>query len=429
MVALQVGQFTLLGLIAVAIVGVATSIASRRAGEREAIQSAQSEATVQAQQVVEPHITDGFAAGDPAEVRKVSDIIGAKVLDTSLIRVKIWSREGRILYSDQPELMNTTYPLGRDQLAALDAGVAQADVSDVSKSENVFERGQGKLLEVYLPIRAKPSQTRLLFEAYYRYDRVIDSGTRVWRTFAPISIGALIALELVQIPLAWSLARQLRQRQREREGLLRRALEASDQERRRIAGDLHDGVVQDLAGVAYGLSGAARSPDAARLAGPLLDESAAHVRDSIKSLRSLLVEIYPPNLHEEGLESALGDLLARAQGQDIGTSLDTQGLSQELPTAVAGVLYRVAQEGIRNALRHAQATEISIQVSSSNGIAALDLADNGIGFDPGQTDRNRRTGHFGLQGLTDLVAAAGGRLSVGSSPGTGTCLHVEVPLA
>ena len=103
-------------------------------------------------------------------------------------------------------------------------------MSDLSAPENRYERSQKKLLEVYLPIRT-PNGQRLLFEAYFRYGAVSAAGSRIWRSFAPISLGALIVLELVQIPLAWSLARRLRQRQREREALLRQALDASDLER------------------------------------------------------------------------------------------------------------------------------------------------------------------------------------------------------
>ena len=82
--------------------------------------------------------------------------------------------------------------------------------------ENRYERQFGKLLEVYLPIR-QPSGNALLFEAYYRYEAVAASGRKVWRSFAPVALGALIVLELVQIPLAWSLAARLRHRQRERD--------------------------------------------------------------------------------------------------------------------------------------------------------------------------------------------------------------------
>ncbi len=177
------------------------------------------------------------------------------------MRVKIWNADGKILYSDEPRLIGEPYALGADELRSISSGAIDADVSDLSKPENRYERDSGKLLEVYLPIRT-PSGETLLFEAYYRYSLVEHIGSRLWRSFAPIALGALLMLELVQIPFAWSLARRLRARLQERELLLHRALEASEVERRQIASDLHDGAVQDLAGVAYALSAAARREEA-----------------------------------------------------------------------------------------------------------------------------------------------------------------------
>ena len=103
-----------------------------------------------------------------------------------------------------------------------------------------------------------------------------------------------------------------------REALLRRAIDASDIERRRIANDLHDGVVRDLAGVAFSLAGAAR--DEATESGPrrALSDAAHSVRSSITALRTTLVDIYPPNLAEGGLLSALDDLAADASAADLG---------------------------------------------------------------------------------------------------------------
>src|SRR5262249_48763063 len=151
--------------------------------------------------------------------------------------------DGEIVYSNEPRLIGTRYPLGAGELAALNQGLIKAEASDLAAPENKYERQYKKLLEVYLPIRV-PDGSRLLFEAYYRYDGVSASGHRIWSSFAPVALGSLVALELLQIPLAWSLARRLRQRQMERELLLHRAIETSDVERRRIASDLHDGVVQ-----------------------------------------------------------------------------------------------------------------------------------------------------------------------------------------
>ncbi|MCU1426523.1 MAG: two-component sensor histidine kinase [Actinomycetia bacterium] len=409
------------------LVGVTTAVASRRIGEREAIVDARTTTLVIAQGLVEPHVQNGLLTGQPAAVQQVRQVIG-DVSNRSLRRVKIWNASGTIVYSDEPRLEGSKYTLGKDELAALQQGRIEADVSDLSRPENRYERGSGKLLEVYLPIRT-PSGKRLLFEAYYDYAGVTASGRRIWRSFAPVSLGALIALELVQIPLAWSLARRLRQRQREREGLLRQALEASDIERRRIAADLHDGVVQDLAGVAYELAGAARREEAtAPTTAELLDASAAEVRETIKALRSLLVEIYPPNLFEEGLEAALTDLLARTNGRGMRASLASDGLSEPLPPLVAGLLYRAAQEGLRNALSHADAEAVTVRVANDDVQATLDIEDNGVGFDTSALRDNTSNGHFGLIGLRALFADAGGVLTVTSEPGQGTHMHAEVPV-
>ncbi|MFL6137607.1 MAG: sensor histidine kinase [Frankiaceae bacterium] len=426
-VARQVGQFTAVGLLAVVLVGVATAVASQRVGQREAIVDARTTTLLKAQTVVEPAVTDGLASGEPAAVAKVSAVVRKSVLDRSLVRVKIWTRQGRIVYSDEPRLEGTSYALGRDEIAAVDTGVIEAEVSDLSKPENRFERGQGKLLEVYLPIRT-PSGQRLLFEAYFRYDAVSASGRRIWRSFAPISLGALVALELVQIPLAWSLARRLRERQRERERLLRRAIDASDVERRRIASDLHDGVVQDLAGVAYSLAASSRGNGLPPPTAALLDDSAGQVRESIKTLRTLLVDIYPPKLAEAGLASALTDLVATVRNRGTAVALDADDLHEPLPEPVAALLYRAAQEALRNVLAHAAAGSVRVRAATAGDAATLDVEDDGVGFDPATARASVAEGHLGLRGLADRVADAGGRLRVDAAPGEGTRMHVEVPL-
>src|SRR3954470_15336643 len=361
-VARPVALFAVAGLVTAVIVGIATAIASRRVGEREATVDARTTTLVKAQTIVEPIVTDALSTAQPAAVDAVDTVVHRGVLDQQLVRVKIWTRSGRIVYSDEPRLIGSTYTLGADELATIDRGVIAAEVSDLRKPENRFERDRGKLLEVYLPIRT-PSGNRLMFEAYYRYDAVAASGQRIWRSFAPVTIGALVALELVQIPLAWSLARRLRARQLERERLLRQAIDASDRERQRIASDLHDGVVQDLAGVAYQLAGSARRGDLPSGAVTLLDDSATQVRERREALRSLLVDISPPKLAEAGLPAALADLMAAASTRGVETTCDVDGIEQEMPAAVTALVYRAAQEAIRNVLTHAQASTLSVTVA------------------------------------------------------------------
>ena len=426
-VARPIAQFFLVGLVAVLLVGIATAVAARRVGQREAITDARTTTLVKAQTVVEPVVADGLLNADPNAVRKVDDAVRHGVLDRSLVRVKIWTRDGRIVYSDDPRLAGATYKLGKDEIAALDKGVIEAEVSDLKKPENRFDRPFNKLLEVYLPIRT-PSGQRLLFEAYYRYSAVSASGNRIWRSFAPISIGALIALELIQIPIAWSLARRLRERQREREQLLRQALEASDNERRRIAGDLHDGVVQDLAGLAFSLAGASRQEHAPTTTA-LLDRSAAQVRDSIKSLRSLLVDIYPPSLADAGLGSALTDLLAGVESRGVATSLDIESLQEPVRDDVARVLWRAAQEAVRNVLTHAHATSLHVRAETTREAVVLEVVDDGVGFDDETLGARVAEGHVGLRSLRDLVTSSGGDVRVDSTPDKGTTVHVEVPVS
>ena len=423
-VARQVGLFALAGVLAVGLVGIATAIASRRVGEREAIADARSATLVKAQGLVEPVLTDALLTGDPAAFARVDSVVKAGVLDHSVVRVKIWKADGVIVYSDEPRLVGTQYELGSAERSALTTGVIDAEIGDLSKPENRFERGRGKLLEVYLPVRT-PSGQRLLFEAYSSYAAVSNSAWRIFRAFAPISLGALVALEVVQLPLAYSLAQRLRRRQHERESLLQQALDASDSERRRIAADLHDGVVQNLAGVAYSMTAIARDaalkpPDAVALG-----HSAADVQEAIRALRSLLVEIYPPNLAATGLETALTDLLARVNGRGVAASLHTSESVDELPAATAGLIYRITQEALRNVVTHANATSVAVRVDTSDGNANVDVVDDGVGFDP---EAAVGAGHRGLRGLTDLVADVEGRLHVESAAGKGTSVHATVPI-
>jgi two-component system NarL family sensor kinase len=159
----------------------------------------------------------------------------------------------------------------------------------------------------------------------------------------------------------------------------------------------------------------------------VLGDSAAEVRESIGALRSLLVEIYPPNLFDEGLELALADLAARVTGRGVTVSVDAS-TATNLPRAVAALMYRAAQEALRNVVSHSQASTASVTVRSDGHIAVLEVGDNGIGFDADVVSQAPKTGHFGLHALTQLVHDAGGRLDLDTMPGGGTRLRVEVPL-
>ena len=421
-----VTQFALAGLAVLAVFGAAALLALRGLGNAEALRDARQFATLAGQGIVEPTVAPGLLRGGPEAIAAVDRIVQERVLGERVVRVKLWARDGRIVYSDEPRLIGARFPLDAEKLDVLRSGATNASLSDLSGPENRYERGQGDLYEVYLPIRA-PDGTPLLFETYQRRSAVASTGRRIWMPFAALMLGSLVLLWLVQVPLAWRLDRKLRRSQAEREALLVRAVEASDDERRRIAADLHDGPVQDLAGISYSLSAAAQTEGSPQ-ARETLHQAAAGTRDSMRRLRSLLVEIHPPNLRASGLEAALADLLAPLQARGAETSLTVDpalGLDEDAER----IVYRAAAEALRNVERHADANRVAVAVEERDEGVRLVVVDDGVGFGPGDRERRREEGHVGLSLLEELAARAGGRLAVRSAPGDGTTFELELPHA
>ena len=165
-----------------------------------------------------------------------------------MVRVKVWTLDGRVVYSDQRPLVGRRFALEPGVPNAVRNRLVVADVSDLERPENRYERHFGKLLEVYLPIDA-PDGRRLLFEDYIRFERNHRQRAAPLRSLraragrgAPAALAGAAAVGMVAHPPSSPAPA-------EREALLRRAIDASALERRRIAQHLHDGVVQDLAGV------------------------------------------------------------------------------------------------------------------------------------------------------------------------------------
>ncbi|MHB8719341.1 MAG: sensor histidine kinase [Candidatus Dormibacteria bacterium] len=209
---------------------------------------------------------------------------------------------------------------------------------------------------------------------------------------------------------------------KEREALLQQAIDASDAERKRIASDLHDGVVQTLAGLAFSLAakGAAQEHDEDLL------HAADTLRSSVTDLRTLMIEIAPPDLAAGGVDSALRKLLEPLPSKGIEVELDATAATH-LPADKTSLVFRVAQEAIRNVVNHSQATRVTTRLLYRDGLVTLEVVDNGRGFSSDDRARRREEGHVGLHLLNNAVEAASGRLSLSSEPGRGTSLMLELP--
>jgi two-component system, NarL family, sensor kinase len=133
----------------------------------------------------------------------------------SLVRVKLWTATGRIVYSDEPRLTGKTFPLGSDERASLARPVVHAELSNLERPENRYERGRGKLLEVYRPVWM-PSGQPLLFETYSPYSLVTQRTGELWRGFAGITISSLLILVVLLLPILWRLLKRITSAQSQR---------------------------------------------------------------------------------------------------------------------------------------------------------------------------------------------------------------------
>jgi two-component system, NarL family, sensor kinase len=417
-----VAAFAALGLAAVVVVALIAGLAIRHITDDEALREARQFTRVTALSAVSPDLTDQVLGGDPAALARLDRTVETRVLRSPVVRVKLWTLGGRIVYSDAAPLIGRHFALDAAQRRAALTGKVAADVSDASEPENLFERGLGKLLEVYLPVRT-PDGHRLLYEEYLRYSAVAANSRRQWLALLPAFGGALAVLALAQLPLAWWLGRRLERREQEREALLVRLVESSDRERRRLAQALHEGPVQALAGLSWRLSAAAR-----RSGSPLnreLQASAADAREAQRELRAVLVALHPPNLRRVGLDAALSDAAAplREAGVHVEIDVDAAGLA---PDAEA-LVYRVAEEALRNAHRHGGPAHVEVRLRREDGRARLRIHDDGKGFTEDELAGRRADGHRGLALLHDLAVDAGGDLRVQASPGNGTTLELDTP--
>lgn len=411
-------QFLIVGLAALVAILVGSRLFAESAAKSEALIDARATTEVLARSVAQPSIPKGLSDGDPGAVDRFDRLATSRLLVNDVRRIKIWAEDGTIVYSDEVRLIGETFELGEDELRTLLHGGSAADVSDLDEPENRFERAGEPLVEVYTQVWT-PEGTPLLFEAYFPVTTIETRQAAVIAPFQRIIWGALTVLVLVATALLWALTRRVTRAATEREQLLLDAATASTRERHRIARDLHDGVVQDLAGSAFALSALARhtdDPDRTTLV-----STGNSLRQSLRSLRSLLVELHPPNLDESTLPAALEDLCApaTASGVQVTLAIGPLGSVQEHE---ASLVWRVSQEAVRNSLRHGRASSLRVSLRRDRGALLLEICDDGKGFD---VEAGAMTTHYGLRGLESLVHDHGGTLVIRSEPGSGTTVTLE----
>ncbi len=213
--------------------------------------------------------------------------------------------------------------------------------------------------------------------------------------------------------------------ERERQSLWR-MLQASDHERQIISYEIHDGLAQYLGGAIMQFQAydalEENSPDEAKKA----HETAVElVRQSHLEARRLISEVRPPVIDEVGLETAISHLVheqRRHGGPKIECDSDVQ--FDRLPPILENAIYRIIQEALNNACKHSQSKRVKVTMTQEGQDVRMEVQDWGIGFDPESVEK----GHFGLEGVRQRVRLLGGRLTIESTPGSGTVVRVVVPI-
>lgn len=405
-------------VVVLVVLEIAAVVVIRNAATASSLDEAARLGSESVQVALTPFLTDELVALDPA-ARAAIEAPGTALIERDNIsHIKIWSESGVVLWSDQKEIVGRSFELGADERELFTSPGLVAEVSNLDKIENENEvaSGEDRLLEVYVGTTTTRG-TPIVLEIYSPYSLVTDSAATLAAKFIPLMTATLVALAVAQISLVLLLARRLRRFEGRHRELLERVIESSDIERRRIAAEVHDGVVQDLIGITFSLSALAETMPAQSDA---LGELAGSTRAAVASLRSLLDSIYPIEVPAGGWRAGLEDLID-GLGQ-FGVNVRIDGDDTPLTAMEELLVLRVTREALRNVASHAGASEVTIRLVEQRGRLVLTIRDDGCGFEPTE----RKEGHVGLRLLSDAVHDADGALSIESSPGAGTLLRVEL---
>lgn len=401
-------------LLLVAVVAGGVSWVTARA---EARRDAEQHAARLSDLVVGPLVRQSLA-GDLRADDELRRAVDARMADGTLRRVMVWTTDGVIVYSTQSALVGRRISDAGDVTAvtAVAAGVPRSEITDADDYHTLSP--DRPYVEVQVPLRAVPG---LVLEASYDAASVDGRVADLAGPLLAVAVLPLVLLQAIQAPLVVSLVRRVRRGAQERSRLLERALSASDRERREIAADLHDTVVQDLTAAGYALEAVAR-----RIPAPwrdLMDDAVTAVHASGAAVRHTMVDLHPPDLTGPGLPSALESLLDPLRDEGATATLAVApGLVVD--DEHAGALYRIARECLVNVAKHAGAATVRVELTGTAAGVRMRVDDDGIGVPP---DVVTPEGHLGLVLVRDRAADLGGTCRVAPRPGGGTRVEVDLP--
>lgn len=309
---------------------------------------------------------------------------------------------GRVVQSGEPIVVNDTMDNPETATMVGERGEFQAYISVPVKSK---DKVIGALsLASYFPNKFEPETVHLL-----------------------LAMGDAIGIAVENARAA----KKLEEANKVREQLLEKLISAQEEERRRIARQLHDEASQSLAALAINLEGVADTlPPTYRDTRQKLDILKEQAIQTLGGIRNLALELRPSALDDLGLSVAIDwyakDYLAK-RGLDV--KIEVIGPKTKLPSYTETMLFRIIQEALTNVVKHAEASQVRVQLQLSDSVAIVEVEDNGKGFDvEAALNREGVRRSLGIHGMVERATLLGGTFTIRSQPGEGTCLRVEVPL-
>lgn len=408
-----VSRFVAAGFLALVLVATPVIFWIRAEAERHALINARDFTQRLADNVVGPLITSELLARDPAALKLMDQEVAPWLVSGGVTRIKVWDEHGRVVYSDAKSLIGQDFEQEEWARLLLEGGPATATLEYQTGEENEYEAGSGELVEVYVRSASRDGAP-MIFETYSSGVGVRQEQQAVLLGMIPPLLLSLAVLQLTQLVPAARLARRIQDQRKTRTALLRCAIEASDQERRQIASELHDEVIQDLSGLAYALESEERRGAPEQRA--VFAGARVMLQNNIRTLRAMTSELYPPDLEELGLKASIMRLEAPLVERGIAFAVEIPD-NLQLDRDRTALVYRVAREALVNATKHSLAQSVAIRIEQAGPRTQITVTDDGMGFDP---DAPRPDGHFGLRILGDTIHQAGGLLELRSKPGAGT---------
>src|SRR3954468_94201 len=233
-------------------VGLASFVVARNLAEDTALKEARVRGAAFARGVGAPLVNEGVRTGDATQMSRLNEVLRNRLVDGSIVHIKVWDRTGRVIWADEHGLPGRIFPLEPAVAALFGTDNVIAESSNLEGAENQFERSEGPLVGVYTGVQDADG-VPLVFESYWSTDRVEADRREILSRLAPLSLGSLLLLEMAMLPLAISLARRVDRAKAQQSRMLQLAVSGADLERRRIVRNLHDGLIQDLAGLGYAI--------------------------------------------------------------------------------------------------------------------------------------------------------------------------------